>query len=68
MPPGLRVLRIVSRRMAWCAALKEAIGGSDRELIHHRTHELNDVTKHLAEVMMNKSLREALAGRSVDDV
>jgi len=50
------------------AALKEAIGGSDRELIHHRTHELNDVTKHLAEVMMNKSLREALAGRSVDDV
>jgi len=50
------------------AALKEAIGGSDRELIHHRTHELNDVTRHLAEVMMNNSLREALAGKSVDDV
>jgi len=50
------------------AALKTAIGDTDRELIHGRTHELNDVTRHLAEVMMNKSLREALAGKSIDDV
>ena len=50
------------------AALKIAIGDTDRELIHGRTHELNDVTRHLAEVMMNKSLREALTGKSVDDV
>jgi hypothetical protein len=29
---------------------------------------LNDATRHLAEVMMNNSVREALAGKSVDDV
>jgi Fe-S protein assembly chaperone HscA len=50
------------------AALKDAIAGTDREQIHHRTHELNDATKHLAEVMMNSSVREALAGKSVDEV
>jgi molecular chaperone DnaK len=50
------------------AALKSAIAGTDRELIHERTHALNDATKHLAEVMMNNSVREALAGKSVDDV
>jgi len=50
------------------AALKEAIGGSDREVIHQRTHALNHATQHLAEVIMNRSVREALAGRNVEDV
>jgi len=50
------------------AALKAAMAGPDRELIHEKTHALNDATKHLAEVMMNNSVREALTGKSVDDV
>jgi hypothetical protein len=44
------------------------MAGTDREAIHVATHALNDVTRHLAEVMMNNSLREALAGKSVNDV
>ena len=50
------------------AALKEAIGGTDREVIHQRTHALNHATQHLAEVIMNRSVREALAGKNVQDV
>jgi Fe-S protein assembly chaperone HscA len=49
-------------------ALKQAIGGSDRALIHERTHALNHATRHLAEIMMNRSVREALAGKNVKDV
>jgi molecular chaperone DnaK len=50
------------------AALKDAIGGSDREVIHQRTHALNHATQHLAEVIMNRSVREALTGKNVQDV
>ena len=50
------------------AAAKTAMQGQDREAIQRATHELNDATKHLAEVMMNRSVREALTGRSVDSV
>jgi molecular chaperone DnaK (HSP70) len=50
------------------ADLKYVMAGSDREAIHEKTHALNDVTRHLAEVMMNRSVREALAGRNVKDV
>jgi molecular chaperone DnaK len=50
------------------AALKQAMAGTDRDAIGRLTHELNDVTRHLAEVMMNRSLNEALAGKSVDSV
>jgi molecular chaperone DnaK (HSP70) len=50
------------------AALKEAIGGSDRERIHQKTHALNHATQHLAEVIMNRSVREALTGKNVQDV
>jgi len=50
------------------AMAKAAVAGTDRELIHEATHALNDATRHLAEVMMNNSVREALAGKSVDDV
>jgi molecular chaperone DnaK (HSP70) len=49
-------------------AAKAAMQGQDREAIQRATHELNDATKHLAEVMMNRSVREALTGRSVDSV
>jgi molecular chaperone DnaK (HSP70) len=50
------------------AELKDTIGGSDRELIHEKTHALNHATQHLAEVMMNRSVREALTGKNVKDV
>jgi molecular chaperone DnaK (HSP70) len=50
------------------AVLKQAMTGTDRDDIGRLTHELNDATRHLAEVMMNRSLKEALAGKSVDSV
>jgi molecular chaperone DnaK (HSP70) len=50
------------------AALKEAIAGTDRDVIERGTHALNHVTQHLAEVMMNRSVREALAGRNVKEM
>jgi molecular chaperone DnaK len=49
-------------------ALKAAIGGSDREAIHEKTHALNEATRHLAEVSMNRSVHAALSGRSVNDM
>jgi molecular chaperone DnaK (HSP70) len=50
------------------AATRRAVAGTDREAIQARTHELNHVTRHLAELMMNRSVREALAGRNVKDI
>jgi molecular chaperone DnaK (HSP70) len=50
------------------AGLKMVLNSTDRETIQKWTHALNDVTKHLAEVMMNRSVKAALAGRNVDDV
>jgi molecular chaperone DnaK (HSP70) len=49
-------------------ALKAAMPGADRDAIRDRTHELNHATQHLAEVMMNRGVREALAGKNVKDV
>ena len=50
------------------AALKAAMPGTDRDAIQQATAALNEATRHLAEVMMNRSVREALAGRNVGDV
>jgi molecular chaperone DnaK len=50
------------------ADLKQVMAGTDRETIHEKTHALNHATRHLAEVMMNRSVREALAGRNVKDI
>jgi hypothetical protein len=44
------------------------VAGTAREAIQRRTRELNDVTRHLAELMMNRSVREALAGRNVNQI
>jgi Fe-S protein assembly chaperone HscA len=49
-------------------ALKQMMAGSDRDAIRDRTHDLNHATQHLAEVMMNRGVREALAGKNVKDV
>jgi len=48
--------------------LKQVMVGTNREVIHEKTHALNHATRHLAEVMMNRSVREALAGRNVKDI
>ncbi len=50
------------------SALKMVMTSSDRDTIQKWTQALNDTTQHLAEVMMNRSVRAALAGKNVDDV
>jgi len=50
------------------AGREETIAGDDRELIHQKTHALNQATQHLAEVVMNRTVRAALSGKNVDDV
>ena len=50
------------------AALKAVMAREDRTLIHEKTEVLNRVTRHLAEVMMNRSVHDALAGKTVDTV
>jgi Fe-S protein assembly chaperone HscA len=47
---------------------KNAIGGADRDLMLQKTEALNKATRPLAEVVMNRSVREALAGKNVRDV
>ncbi len=46
-------------------ALRAVLAGEDRDLIRHRTDRLNQATLHLAEVMMDSTLKEALASRKV---
>ena len=50
------------------AELKQVMAATDREVIHEKTHALNHATQHLAEVVMNRTVREALAGKNVTDV
>ena len=50
------------------AGLKHVIKSDDRDAILQWMKVLNDATKHLAEVMMNRSVRAALTGKSVDSV
>ena len=47
---------------------KDALGGADRDLMLQKTEALNKATRPLAEVVMNRSVREALAGKNVRDV
>jgi len=48
------------------ADLKAVLNGSDRTQIQEKTHVLNEVTRHLAEAMMNRSVQAALAGKNID--
>jgi Fe-S protein assembly chaperone HscA len=50
------------------AGLKMVLNSSDRETIQKWTQALNDNTRHLAEVMMNRSVKAALAGKNVDEL
>jgi Fe-S protein assembly chaperone HscA len=46
--------------------LRMVMRGTDRETIRNWTAVLNDATRHLAEVMMNRSVQAALAGKNID--
>ena len=48
--------------------LARARNGTDRDLIRDKTTELNHVTEHLAELMMDAALRGALASRRAEDL
>jgi len=50
------------------AELKAATGTDDRALVEAKTKALNEATLHLAEVMMNRSVRAALSGRKVEEI
>jgi len=63
LEPGER-----ERIEAAVAELKAVMAGSDRAAVKDRTHALNHATQHLAEATMNRTVREALAGRNVKDV
>jgi molecular chaperone DnaK len=58
----------LQRIEAALADLKAVLGGDDREIIHAKTHALNEATKHLAEVAMNRSVQAALSGRNVNEM
>ncbi len=63
LQPGAR-----ARIDAALAEVKAAIGGDDRAAIQTKTAALNDATQHLAELLMNRSVKAALAGKSVDEM
>ena len=50
------------------ADLKQSMSAPDRNAIQVKTAALNHATQHLAEVMMNRTVQAALAGRTADDV
>jgi molecular chaperone DnaK (HSP70) len=50
------------------AGLKMVLNSKDRETIQKWTQALNDATRHLAEVMMNRSVHAALSGRNITDM
>jgi Fe-S protein assembly chaperone HscA len=50
------------------AGLKMVLNSSDRETIQKWTQALNDATRHLAEVMMNRSVQAALSGKNVNEM
>jgi Fe-S protein assembly chaperone HscA len=58
----------VERIHAALADLKQTMTSTERDVIHAKTEALNHATRHLAEIVMNRSVREALAGKNVEDV
>ncbi|MDR1989427.1 MAG: Fe-S protein assembly chaperone HscA [Acidobacteriaceae bacterium] len=48
--------------------LKHVMQSSNRDAILQWTKVLNDATRHLAEVVMNRSVKEALAGKNVEQI
>jgi molecular chaperone DnaK (HSP70) len=50
------------------AGLKHVVTSTDRDSIKLWTQALNDATRHLAEVQMNRSVQAALSGKSVEEI
>src|SRR5262249_32585905 len=50
------------------AGLKHVLTTSDRDAVQQWTAALNDSTKHLAELVMNRTVQAALSGRNVDEI
>jgi Fe-S protein assembly chaperone HscA len=50
------------------AGLKMVLNSKDRDTIQKWTKALNDATVHLAEVMMNRSVKAALTGKDVNQI
>jgi Fe-S protein assembly chaperone HscA len=50
------------------AGLRMVLNGSDAETIQKWTRALNEATRHLAEVVMNRSVQAALSGRNIDEM
>jgi molecular chaperone DnaK (HSP70) len=50
------------------ADLRSALSSGDRQSLEQKTQVLNDVTRHLAEVLMNRGVRAALGGKKIDGV
>jgi molecular chaperone DnaK len=50
------------------ADLRQTIAGDNRDAIQAKTHALNQATQHLAEVVMNRTVKAALTGKSVNNV
>jgi molecular chaperone DnaK (HSP70) len=48
--------------------LKHVLSSPDREAILQWTQVLNDATRHLAEIMMNRSVQAALSGKNVNEL
>jgi len=48
-------------------ALRESVTGSDYRLMRKRIDQLNEVTNHLAEVMMNSAVNSVLQGKKLAD-
>jgi molecular chaperone DnaK len=58
----------VARIRVALETLREVRNGTDRDAIRERTMELNRATEHLAEVMMDAALKEALASRRASQI
>jgi molecular chaperone DnaK (HSP70) len=58
----------VARIRVALETLREVRNGTDRDAIRERTMELNRATEHLAEVMMDAALKEALASRQASQI
>ena len=50
------------------AVLREVMGEVDREAIERGTKALNETTRHLAEVVVNRTVRATLTGRNVSEL
>ncbi|MBI3805133.1 MAG: Fe-S protein assembly chaperone HscA [Nitrospirae bacterium] len=50
------------------AALKETMSGSDHNRVREALHQLDQATQHLAEALMNQTLKETLQEKKLSDV